>query len=90
MTYTIDIAKDNIRHLTAQELRDYVDKGLLYANGVCLSEFVNKLMVDCIDQQTLEEEKTKAYDEGYNAKVNTYEIERAISILQDFVDCVED
>lgn len=90
MSFTIDIAKDNIRHLTAQELRDYASQGILTCQDVCLSQFVNKLMVDCIDQQTLDEEKTKAYDEGYNAKVNTYEIERAISILQDFVDCVED
>lgn len=90
MSYTIDISKDNIRQYTSEELRDLADKGLLYVHDFCLSEFVNKILVDCISKEDLDIEKDKAYNEGYRSKVNTCEIERAISILQDFVDCVED
>lgn len=62
----IDIAKDNIRHLTAQELRDYAEKGLLYAGDICLSEFVNKILVDAIFGEDLEDVKIHARNQGYD------------------------
>lgn len=81
MNYTIDISKDNIRQYTSEELRGLADKGLLYSGDFCLSEFVNKILVDMYTENEVENKCDQAKTEA----VDYFEVERAIRILQDAI-----
>lgn len=64
MNYTIDISKDNIRQYTSEEIRDLADKGILMCGDFCLSEFVNKILVDMYTEEDVQEERDKSFDVG--------------------------
>lgn len=59
----IDISL-GFRQYSPQELRNYVNLGLIVAGNVDLTEFCNKLLEDMVDSETYQSELDKAVEEA--------------------------
>jgi hypothetical protein len=91
----LKISLSQYKLYSADELRHYVDSGLISLEGASEGDFkgfCEKLVEKLFTPEEVEEKQEEAYKEGQDEGLSSYnksELRRAIEILEDVLDVLE-